>query len=128
MVELDIADDNSVQNTVQSILNTAGHIDVVVNTADLGTMGLLESFSLDQVHTVFEVNTFGLLRLNNAALSQMRERGSGLLIHISSTRGRIDIPFMAPYTASKAALEKLVESYTLNKNGRDISCQTLSMR
>jgi len=66
---------------------------------------------------------FGVQRVNRAVLPYMRDRNSGLLIHISSLLGRITIPFYGPYNASKWALEALAENYRVELSGFGIdSC------
>ena len=59
---------------------------------------------------MFEVNTLGAMRLNKAVLPAMRKRRSGLIIHVSSTAGRIVMPGGNPYLATKFALEALAET------------------
>ena len=60
---------------------------------------------------LFDVNFFGTYRVAKAALPAMRKRGSGLLIFVSSATGRVVIPFVAPYSSTKFALEALAEEY-----------------
>jgi NAD(P)-dependent dehydrogenase (short-subunit alcohol dehydrogenase family) len=74
-------------------------------------MGLQESFTPEDWHRLFEVNLFGVQRVNRAVLPHMREKKSGLLIHVSSLLDRMTIPFCGPYNASKWALEALAENY-----------------
>lgn len=94
------------------MLATAGRIDVVVNNAASGTAGLLEAFSLDEVRRSFETVAFGALRVDKAVLPTMRKQRSGLLIHVSSTGGRVIVPFVSPYSAGKAALEAFAEEFS----------------
>ena len=109
VVELDITDQVTIDKAVEQVLASAGRIDVVVNNAASGTVGLLEAFSLDEIRASFEIVAFGPLRVDKAVLPTMREQGSGLLIHVSSTAGRIIVPFLSPYSAGKAALEAFAE-------------------
>ncbi len=111
VVELDITDQPSVDDAINFILERAGHIDVVVNNAGTGNVGVLEGFTVEQAQAIFDVNTFGALRVDKAVLPSMRARRSGLLIHISSTGGRVLVPFVSPYSAAKAALEALAEEF-----------------
>jgi NAD(P)-dependent dehydrogenase (short-subunit alcohol dehydrogenase family) len=111
VVELDVTDQASVDAAVKQILSTAGHIDVVVNNAGYGLVGHEETFSPEQAQALFDVNVFGVQRVNRAVLPSMREKGKGLLIHISSGLGRVVLPCMGIYGASKFALEALAESY-----------------
>ncbi len=125
VVELDVLDDSSVNEAVESILATAGHIDVVVNNAGIGSSGYLEGFTIDQVSHIFDVNMLGPLRVNRAVLPSMRERKSGLLIHITSTTGRLFIPGLNIYSATKYALEALVESYSCELAPFGIDCVSI---
>jgi NADP-dependent 3-hydroxy acid dehydrogenase YdfG len=110
-VELDVTDDASVNHAVKHILEKAGHLDVVVNNAGVLGMGLGETFTPDQMKTMFDVNVVGIHRVNRAALPSMRARGAGLLIHISSSIGRWVMPCTGIYCATKFAIEALAESY-----------------
>ena len=109
VVELDITDQVTIDEAIQHVLDSAGRIDVVVNNAGSGTLGLLEAFSLEEIRASFEITAFGPLRVDKAVLPTMRQQRSGLLIHVSSTGGRIIVPFMSPYSAGKAALEAFAE-------------------
>jgi NAD(P)-dependent dehydrogenase (short-subunit alcohol dehydrogenase family) len=73
--------------------------------------GPLEAFTLDQVRQQFETNVFSVVRVNRAALPQMRTQGSGLLLQIGSIAGRLAMPYLGLYGATKFALEGLTESY-----------------
>ncbi len=93
------------------IIETTGHLDVVVNNAGVSYSGPLEAFTLEQVRQQFEANVFSVLRVNRAVLPQMRKQGSGLLLQIGSIVGRLGLPFLGLYGATKFALEGLTESY-----------------
>ncbi len=110
MVELDVTDQSSVDVAIRSIIETAGHIDVVVNNAGIGGAGVTETFTTEQHQQVFDVNYFGVHRVNRSVLPHMRERNSGLLIHVTSVIGRLLFPFLGPYCPSKFALEAYAES------------------
>jgi NAD(P)-dependent dehydrogenase (short-subunit alcohol dehydrogenase family) len=111
VVELDVSSQDSADAAVKGILDQGGSIDVVVNNAGLGSIGLDEVFTAEQMHAVFDVNVFGVQRVNRAVLPSMRARGSGLLLHISSGLGRYTMPCLGVYGASKFALEALAETY-----------------
>ncbi len=112
VVELDVTDQVSIDQAISIVLNQADHLDVVVNNAGTGNVGVLEGYTLGQVQTIFDINVFGALRVDKAVLPSMRARKSGLLIHISSTGGRVIVPFVAPYSAAKAALEAIAEEFS----------------
>lgn len=111
VLEMDVTSYISVDSAVKSVIGAAGGIDVVVNNAGRFTAGVMETYTVEQVQQIFDANTFGPMRVNKAVLPFMREQKSGLLIHISSTGGRLCAPFLGIYGASKFALEAIAESY-----------------
>jgi len=111
IVELDVTDESSVVQAIESIVGITGRLDVVVNNAGMSYIGPLEAFTLEQVQQQFDTNVFGVWRVNRAALPQMRMQGSGLLLQIGSVVGRLAFPFLGLYGATKFALEGLTESY-----------------
>ena len=120
--EMDVADEDSVSAAIGAILASGEAIDVVVNNAGVAAAGPMEAFSDAQVQSIFNVNAFGPLRVNRAVLPHMRERGSGLLLQISSTLGRILPGVGGLYPSTKWALEGLSEglSYQVKRFGVDV--------
>jgi NAD(P)-dependent dehydrogenase (short-subunit alcohol dehydrogenase family) len=110
VLELDVTSQASVQRAVDTMLGEVGHIDVVINNAGFAGIGVTEAYTPEQFQQMFDVNLFGVVRVNRAVLPSMRERRSGLLIHISSAAGRVTVPAMASYCASKFGLEAMVDS------------------
>jgi NAD(P)-dependent dehydrogenase (short-subunit alcohol dehydrogenase family) len=105
-LSLDVTDDASVGAAVAA----AGELDAVVNNAGLTGHGPLESYPLPEFTRVLEVNTLGPLRMAQAVVPAWRERGSGVLVNISSVQGKIGTPLEGPYAASKHALEAMSET------------------
>ena len=103
---LDVTDESS----IRSALDAAGEIDGIVNNAAVTGKGPLESYPLDQLRHMFETNSFGPLRLLQHVLPGWRERGSGVVVNVSSVQGRVATPLEGPYSASKFALEALSET------------------
>ena len=100
----------------------AGGLDVVINNAGVGVLGLQEAFTIDDWQKLFDINVFGVQRVNSAVIPGMRARGSGLLIQVASMLGRMTIPFYGPYNASKWALEALSENYRTELSGFGADC------
>ena len=117
VVEIDVTDDQSVSAGVNSAIEKMGGLDVVINNAGVGVLGIQEAFTIEDFKRLFEINVFGVQRVNRAALPHLRKQGSGLLVHVSSLLGRIALPFYGPYNASKWALEALAENYRLELSG-----------
>ena len=78
--------------SVAAAVDAAGDLDAVVNNAGLTGTGPLEDYPIDDLTRVLDVNTIGPLRLAQAVVPRWRERGSGVLVNISSVQGRIGTP------------------------------------
>ncbi|WP_434702768.1 oxidoreductase [Pseudomonas sp. Z1-12] len=110
LVEMDICDDASVQQGIQTVVARAQRIDVLVNNAGVTLLGATEETSIDEARTLFDTNLFGILRTTKAVLPYMREQRSGRIVNISSVLGFLPAPYMALYSASKHAVEGLSET------------------
>ncbi|MFT4659422.1 MAG: NAD(P)-dependent dehydrogenase (short-subunit alcohol dehydrogenase family) [Candidatus Aldehydirespiratoraceae bacterium] len=105
----DVADEASVKAGFEEILSTAGRVDNLVNNAGVGGNGVVEETSSEDYLDVMNINLCGVTRCTQAVLPQMRERGSGTIVNITSVAGRIAALAQAPYVASKWALEGVSE-------------------
>ena len=109
LVELDVADDDSVASGFARILAEAGHVDVLVNNAGVGGNGVVEECPTSTYLEVMNVNLCGAIRCAAAVLPVMRERGRGTIVNITSVVGRFGSVGQAPYVASKWAFEGVSE-------------------
>ena len=105
----DVTDEQQVNHAVQEVLEHEGHIDVVINNAGFGISGAIEYTDTEEAKRQFDVNFFGMVRVNRAMLPIMHKQGYGRIINMSSVAAPIAIPFQAYYSASKAA----VKTYSL---------------
>ena len=110
VVELDVTSDESVTRAVEHILANAGTVDVAVNNAGASARGPLEAFSVDQMAALLSLNTLGPMRVNRAVLPTMRQQGSGLIVWVTSTLGRVLPGRGGLYPATKWAAEGFAES------------------
>lgn len=110
VVQLDVTDENSINNAIQSILSESGRIDLLVNNAGYALTGAFEDIGIDEIKALYGTNVFGVIRLTQAVLPIMRKQGSGRIINISSGAGRTGYPGGSAYVSSKFALEGLSES------------------
>ena len=110
IVKMDVDSDQSVEAATSAIRAQAGCIDVLVNNAGIERSGSIEGLALDDFKATMETNYFGALRAIRAWLADMRKRQSGCIINVTSVAGRISCSPLAPYSASKFALEALSES------------------
>ena len=111
IIEIDVSSDDSVNQGITKAIKITNCIDVVINNAGIGAFGFQESFTTKDWQKIFNVNLFGVQRVNRAILTHMRLQNSGLIVHISSLIGRMIFPYWGPYSASKWALEALAENY-----------------
>jgi NAD(P)-dependent dehydrogenase (short-subunit alcohol dehydrogenase family) len=109
VTEIDVSDDASVTLAFEKTLEKYGSIDVLINNAAVTGYGLLESYSLDKIREMFEINFYGVLRTYQAVLPSMRQAKSGLVINITSGASGHTLPFMIPYLASKFGVESISE-------------------
>ena len=109
LVVADVADDASVAGGFDEIFSRVGRVDHLVNNAGVGGNAVVEECSSELYLDVMNVNLCGVTRCTQAVLPQMRERGSGTIINITSVVGRIAVPAQSPYVASKWALEGISE-------------------
>ncbi|MFD4814848.1 SDR family NAD(P)-dependent oxidoreductase, partial [Streptomyces sp. NPDC058418] len=105
-LRLDVTD----QKSVDEALRAAGEIDVFVSNAGATVRASLENVPISEVEALFQLNTFGPLRVVQGVLPAMRERGAGRLVFVSSIQGRLVVPIIGPYAASKWALEAFAET------------------
>src|SRR6266496_824055 len=94
-VLMDVTDDNSVKDGTESVLESAGRIDILINNAGYSVAGGLEETSIEEARQLFETNFFGALRVIQAVLPSMRRNGYGRIVNISSMLGVLPGPFRA---------------------------------
>lgn len=107
---LDIADPASVREAVGKGVAAFGRIDVLVNNAGIGLVGALEECTLDEIQNVFKTNVFGTMSVIKEVLPHMRKQGSGVILGMTSVLGFQAVPAVGIYSASKCALEGMLEA------------------
>ncbi|XP_071478049.1 retinol dehydrogenase 8-like [Diadema antillarum] len=108
--QLDVVDDTSVAESVETVVKDYGRIDILINNAGVASLAPLEEASLDNVRAVMDTNFFGTARMMQAVLPHMKRQRYGHIINMSSITGVNGFPFYDLYTASKHALDGLTES------------------
>jgi NAD(P)-dependent dehydrogenase (short-subunit alcohol dehydrogenase family) len=107
---LDVTDNHSIQQAIDSVIKDFGSIDVLVNNAGFGTDGVFEAMSDEVIQAQFNTNVFGLMRMTRAIIPHLRDQGHGTIIQIASMGGRITFPLYSIYHSSKWAVEGFSES------------------
>jgi NAD(P)-dependent dehydrogenase (short-subunit alcohol dehydrogenase family) len=112
-VPLDVTSDQSVDDAIGKILEKTGGLYGLVNNAGITARAAFEEFPEPELRRIFEVNVFGTMRVTRKAIGPMRGAGAGRIVILSSIGGRIAAPSVAPYSASKFALEGFGEALFL---------------
>jgi NAD(P)-dependent dehydrogenase (short-subunit alcohol dehydrogenase family) len=110
VVQLDVQDPESIHTAISKGIEKFAKIDVLVNNAGFGLMGIFESSDRDQVQKQFDVNVFGMMDVTRALIPHFRTNGGGAIINISSFGGQVSLPIASLYNASKYAVEGFSES------------------
>lgn len=110
VIGLDVDVPEAVDRAVGAIVDRVGRLDAVVNCAGFGFGGSIEDTADDEAKAIFETNFFGTLRVCRAVLPVMRKHRAGTIINVSSIGGRIAVPFVGLYGATKFAIEGLTEA------------------
>jgi short-subunit dehydrogenase len=103
----------TIQKTIAEVIQKSGRVDVVINNAGVGITGPIEETPTDEMRNNFETNFFGPIEVIKSVLPQMREQKSGLIINITSIAAYMGLPFRGIYSSSKAALEIITESISM---------------
>lgn len=109
-IKLDVTSDISVKQSVSTIHEKEGRIDVLINSAGYGIAGPIEETSIEEINSQLNTNYLGVIRLCKAVLPLMRMKRRGLIINMSSLGGVSSQPYQGHYCASKFALEGMSEA------------------
>ncbi len=105
ILSMDVTDDKSMVDGINTIIAQQGRLDILVNNAGYGSYGAVEDVSIEEAKRQFEVNIFGVARLTQLVLPYMRVNQFGKIVNISSIGGKIYTPLGAWYHGTKHALE-----------------------
>lgn len=109
--ELDVTKEDSIVDFMEQINRDEGGIDILINNAGRGQMGLFEKVSMDEIRGLYETNVFGLFRVTQAVIPKMKAKKSGHIINVSSIAGLIGcLPYFEYYNSTKFAVEGFSES------------------
>lgn len=110
---IDLTDENSINEASKFICEKTDKIDSIINIAGCVVAGAMEDLPIKKVKTQFQVNTFSHLEFSQKLLPKMQE---GKIINISSMASFGIFPFIAPYCASKRALDILFNALNLEQD------------
>lgn len=110
IIPADVRSQSEAQEAVEQVVGYYGRLDVLINNAGVIQVGPIDHMTIDDFENAMAVHTWGPLYTMLAAIPHMRRQGGGRIVNISSIGGKIAVPHMAPYCASKFALVGLSDS------------------
>ncbi|WP_438495076.1 SDR family oxidoreductase [Paenibacillus sp. IHBB 3054] len=125
VLRLDVEKTDTIQSALAEAVQRFGKIDVLLNNAGYGSMGLIEVATDEQIRRQFEVNVFGLISMTKAMLPHFRSNQEGLLINISSMGGIVTFPTMSLYHSTKFAVEGFSESVSFELASQNIKVKLI---
>ncbi|WP_104383297.1 SDR family oxidoreductase [Sphingobacterium sp. HMA12] len=125
VLPLDVENTKDIQSIIGKAITKFGTIDVLLNNAGFGQHGLFEATTAQQIQRQFAVNFFGTLEVTRAMLPYFRKQKSGSVITITSGVGRVTVPLVSTYAASKFALEGFFESLSFELASQNIKVKII---
>ncbi|MFN8347958.1 MAG: SDR family oxidoreductase [Spirosomataceae bacterium] len=122
---LDVTDTQSIQNAINNLLTDFGSIDVIVNNAGYGAVGIFEKATPEQVQKQFDTNVFGVMNVVREILPYFRKKRSGTIINVTSMGGLITFPLYSVYHGTKWAVEGWSESLSFELRPLGIKVKTV---
>lgn len=124
LFSLDVTSETSVQQAVNEVVQVFGDVDVLVNNAGYGAVGIFEKASAAQIQKQFDTNVFGVMNVTRAVLPYFRKRRKGTIINVTSMGGLLAFPLYSVYHGTKWAVEGFSESlaYELRPLGIRVKC------
>ena len=105
IIKMDVTDEKSMQDGVETVIQAMGNIDVLINNAGYGYFGAIENVPMEEARRQLEVNVFGLARLTQLVLPYMRQQKSGRIINTSSIAGKMVFYMGGWYNITKYSVE-----------------------
>ncbi|UFH57965.1 SDR family oxidoreductase [Spirosoma sp. KNUC1025] len=110
LLRLDVLDTDSIRKALADARTAFGGIDVLVNNAGYGAVGVFEAASPEQVQRQFDTNVFGVMNVIREILPDFREKRNGTIINVTSMGGLITFPIYSIYHGTKWAVEGFTEA------------------
>src|SRR3954471_24607008 len=121
----DVGKRSEIERMLQETLSRFKRVDVWVNNAGFGLMDAVASMDMRECRRMFDTNLFGVMDAMQVVVPIMKQQSSGCIINIASTAGRIAVPYMAAYCASKHALRAIGNAARLELRGAGVNVLTV---
>lgn len=125
VLPLDVEQPENIHKAIKEGIAHFGKIDALLNNAGYGQHGIFEATSPEQIQKQFSVNLFGSMNVIRAILPHFRERKDGTIINVTSGVGRVTVPLVSVYAASKFALEGFCESLSFELASQNIKVKII---
>jgi short-subunit dehydrogenase len=125
-VTCDLRSSEGAQNLIEHATSRFGRVDVLINVAGVIHVGPVEKQSLEMYEHAMASNFFSMLHTTYAVLPQMLQRREGAIVNIASIGGKIPVPHLAPYTASKFAAVGFSETLHAELRSKGILVTTVN--
>ena len=122
----DVTDPDARVELVGRVLLRFGRIDVLVNNAGVGPLGYLHELTADDVERVYGTNVVAVADLTRLVLPDMRQRGDGAVVMLSSVAAWASVPPMTAYASSKFAVDGLVEGLRRETWGTGVQVHSIN--
>ena len=126
LLQMDVTNIKSIQETIDTIVTKEGRIDVLINNAGIGITGPIEETPHEEITNAFDTNFNGPIHMIKAVLPQMRKQQEGLIINITSIAGFMGLPYRGIYSATKGALELVTETLRMEIKGFGIRITSIA--
>jgi short-subunit dehydrogenase len=121
----DVTSDSDRRRIVDRTLEKFGKIDILINNAGAGLYSPAWSAPLEEARWLMELNFFAVLALTQLVALQMRARRNGMIVNVGSVGGKVPLPWMTLYSASKYALGALTEGLGMELRRDGIRAMTV---
>ena len=119
-LQADVSNSEQVAMAINELLQLAPGLDVVVHAAGIGGAGSLEDFPLEEAEKIMRTNWFGTLYVLQNCLPHLRQQANARFVVVSSIAGLTGVPFHGVYSASKFAVEALIEAVRMELSGSSV--------
>jgi len=119
-IKLDLTSFEDIKEQVDRIYQAHNRLDIVINNAGYGLVSTVEDATEEQMKDQFDVNLFGTFRVCKAVIPLMRKQKSGVIINVSSFLGKVALPLLSFYSASKFAMEGMTDALRYELKGFNI--------
>lgn len=126
LLQLDVGNPESIGAAISELMAREGRLDVLINNAGIGITGPIEETPQAEILKAFDTNFNGPLHMSKAVLPHMRRQEKGLIINITSIAGYMGLPYRGIYSASKGALELVMEAMRMEVKGFGVNITNLA--